>query len=732
MFKYSISKVLSAPINNELESLFAYCVNKHVARCNKYFEDYDSKKTHNQWANYFFDYLDSGNERSEYMSMIKNEYKMYFSLGRTEYSFLMERVHEDFHWFFDDDSEDKYSPKRLLDCVDSELREAKRYVNIQHYTVEVIQRVSNEIYCLRLSLNDDDSPKFHPSSRAQLNIGNLTYYGKIIEYDDDNDSVYVSFEKSIDEKSFGRRELIVDMTFILEGLKNRVFEYVQNYGMYKDLPVTKIFTRNLTQKRLQLERAFPINASLDEAQRKAFIGALSNDISFIWGPPGTGKSFVLANIIRALYSQKEKTLVCCISNVAVDQLLNKEIDLIDNEGLQLQSGEFYRSGKTLDERIQQTDYLFPDNSRMERLSVILKDKNTSINDKQKEIDKCKDDIRKAKAQGGNVRVYNLENNRLPRLLREKVELENDRQKIQDMIKKEMLCLVDSSKVIFSTIANAIIDEKLNDCEFDNLIVDEASMLSLPYFLAIAKNVKKRIIISGDFRQLGTVSLTPHYCLRKNIYDYCGILNSKYECVYPLLTQRRSAPEIVNLINEQFYDGILTTNNQESDKAIEVINVPRGEVKYCGTTRFNMDNIKQIVKILNAYRNSDSDDGKSTIGIITPYKGQVVRIENEIDFQFNKDNRAFFKRIKVGTIHKFQGSECDWIIYDMVDARNEAVGRLYKGKDGEHLVNVALSRARHKLTVVGDVVCLSKKGGAIGALVSNKVRGVFNHLCNMIN
>jgi superfamily I DNA and/or RNA helicase len=69
---------------------------------------------------------------------------------------------------------------------------------------------------------------------------------------------------------------------------------------------------------------------------------------------------------------------------------------------------------------------------------------------------------------------------------------------------------------------------------------------------------------------------------------------------------------------------------------------------------------------------------------------------------------------------------------MVDARNEAVGRLYKGKDGEHLVNVALSRARHKLTVVGDVVCLSKKGGAIGALVSNKVRGVFNHLCNMIN
>jgi len=57
-------------------------------------------------------------------------------------------------------------------------------------------------------------------------------------------------------------------------------------------------------------------------------------------------------------------------------------------------------------------------------------------------------------------------------------------------------------------------------------------------------------------------------------------------------------------------------------------------------------------------------------------------------------------IKPGTIHTFQGSECDVIIWDIVDAYNESIGILYKGECGERLVNVAVSRARSKLIIVG--------------------------------
>ena len=59
------------------------------------------------------------------------------------------------------------------------------------------------------------------------------------------------------------------------------------------------------------------------------------------------------------------------------------------------------------------------------------------------------------------------------------------------------------------------------------------------------------------------------------------------------------------------------------------------------------------------------------------------------------------RVKIGTIHSFQGSGFDVIIYDIVDNSEKNIGNLYKGINGERLVNVALSRAKHKLIIVGD-------------------------------
>ena len=73
----------------------------------------------------------------------------------------------------------------------------------------------------------------------------------------------------------------------------------------------------------------------------------------------------------------------------------------------------------------------------------------------------------------------------------------------------------------------------------------------------------------------------------------------------------------------------------------------------------------------------------------------------------KYDDAFDRRIKIGTVHTFQGSECDIIIFDMVDCavmengKQNRIGRLYSGNAGERLLNVAVSRARHKLIVVCD-------------------------------
>jgi superfamily I DNA and/or RNA helicase len=101
-----------------------------------------------------------------------------------------------------------------------------------------------------------------------------------------------------------------------------------------------------------------------------------------------------------------------------------------------------------------------------------------------------------------------------------------------------------------------------------------------------------------------------------------------------------------------------------------------------------------------------------IGVISPYNGQIIEIKRKLNNTMLTNSEL--SRIKVGTIHSFQGSGYDVIIYDIVDNSEKKLGLLYKGFNGERLVNVALSRAKHKLIIVGDpkVFSLSDELGEV--------------------
>ena len=140
------------------------------------------------------------------------------------------------------------------------------------------------------------------------------------------------------------------------------------------------------------------------------------------------------------------------------------------------------------------------------------------------------------------------------------------------------------------------------------------------------------------------------------------------------------------------------------KIIALKRVTDGAVRYTkGGTRQNKVFAENVISILDTL--SENKNADFTIGVITPYKGQVsllraLKKEREYDDHFDS-------RVKIGTVHTFQGSECDIIIFDMVDCpklesgRENRIGRLYSGNEGERLLNVAVSRAKHKLIVVCD-------------------------------
>ena len=331
--------------------------------------------------------------------------------------------------------------------------------------------------------------------------------------------------------------------------------------------------------------------------------------------------------------------------------------------------------------------------------------------------------------------------------------ENERSKVISLIIETEKSLDDELKkyihqanVVFCTASRAILDNSIRESKFDNIIVDEGSMMAIPNLLAIIQNVSKRIIIAGDFRQLGPIALSSSNASAMWLHnDLFYIIDpdqdqlSKHECIKMLTMQRRSDKDIIKYSNKFFYENKLETKKGigdgkaypiiQKDLRSEFIDLTLNPNYKCERTKEHSRRNKLSKDVaLSILHEIQKVRDIRTVGIITPYNGQCSFYKRTI----NKNSNLFTKfNIKIGTVHTFQGSECDVIIYDMVDSiqdiKNEEipVGNLYYGKNGEKLINVAFSRAIRKLIVIGCSRVL--KEGLKSELVSTNTKKLINEL-----
>ena len=709
--------VLRQPKSSSVDDLFEFAV-KRVAKNHMGKPSLLDANTTAQWSNICFNYPGTKfNERQDYMMRIKNKFSAYFKRRGFKCSFDFEQIVRDFPQFFQG-GESRTPIKEinldaLIGAVQTEKYLSQQPKNRLTYKVERIEKLdgAKHLYQFYLDLGDDDIASFYDGMAIKLKIGN-SYMGNSyyecegIDYDMAEEILTIRSERTI----IGRYGTIyLDTTFILEALCNKLID-LKNQGFLMGQPGRKFLpdnTRNLSTVQDEVEIYSPIVKNLDSFQIKAHNESIKKDISFIWGPPGTGKSYTLAALINSLFRNDSSTLVCCISNVAVDQLLNKVIDVVINLNLRLRPGQFLRSGHTIDSRLLQLDYLFPSDFETKRI--------------RKRITEL---TQKIASPGYDTKTKAL--------------FKEQRIDLRDALKNRVETLIGGSKIVFSTISNYILSKPLIDKKFDNLIVDEASMISLPYLMAIASKIAKRIILVGDPNQLGPISINPDRLLRDSIFDYCKVFNSEadHPALHQLLTQRRSHSSIVNLTNNVFYNGRLKPVIQNSPdwvingpiggKIVKIINkgIENNEVKLWGTSRRNYGTHYVFMELLEEYHKYWRKTNENiSIGIITPYRAQVRLYYDKVRKAYS--NSKFFKNIRIGTIHTFQGSECDIIFFDLVEESPTAVSRLLNDKEGERLITVALTRARHKLIVAGDTRRFEYSTGI--ASVSDKVCQVLRSL-----
>jgi len=677
----------------------------------------DKPFTHQAWANMIFHFKNSATERSELMSIVKREYSVYFN-DELQYCFIGDKIRANFPYLFGiKESDDLF--ERMDQALEAECAEQRSSKNQKRYSVIFWELISKDkdlhVYKVSIRVEEGDDPHFSEGMPLEVKTTDTYYYCEALEFDYVNSFLF--FSSQVPVYITANTKVWSDPSFNTVALKDLLKEISFN-PIDRNLPIFKFLnctTANLSSVGYSVYPEY-LDRLLesDISQQEAFKAALGNDITFIWGPPGTGKSYTLAAIIMALYYMKnERTAVCCLSNVAVDQLTNKVVDIIDAHVGEMPRGEFYRAGRIHDTRLISKDFLFPDDDTSCNLRDAIEMLNDAIDNYRKKQEQYSDNAIILKAQ---LKEYRAQ------------------------LKDHTDYLIGKVKVVFSTISNFVINPRLKDGLFDNLIVDEASMLAEPQLIALARKVSKRIILVGDFQQLSPITVAGVPILRNSVFGLCNINigHTDHPALHQLLNQRRSNPKIVDVINSTFYHDRLIAMNSKYDPVVArapfssvvigLKSVSNGAVRFTkGGTRQNVMNAYAVIELLDKYYKPDEHE-TFTIGVITPYRGQVALLKSlflgkgyDLDFQ---------ERVRIGTVHTFQGSECNVIIFDMVDCsrfekgKESYFGRIYGGEQGEQLMNVAVSRAKNKLIVVCEPEYLKLCPGGV---ISSKSYTIFQKL-----
>ncbi|NYE27237.1 RecA/RadA recombinase [Rhodanobacter sp. K2T2] len=253
--------------------------------------------------------------------------------------------------------------------------------------------------------------------------------------------------------------------------------------------------------------------------------------------------------------------------------------------------------------------------------------------------------------------------------------------------------------------HSIVNSIAKGAILDYVIIDEASLQDIvPGILALG--CAKNLIVVGDNRQLAHIPvilglLAPidaYDCERYSLLDSCiGVF--KEALPRTLLKEHyRCHPRIIQFCNQQFYDNALVPMTQDNGEApLRLVVTAKGNHTRQNT---NLRELDSLLKVLEDEGEPVGLDGDGR-GFIAPFRAQVNLSGTRLPADFVKD-----------TVHKFQGRECDEIVFSTVldKKRYNQERKRLDFVDDPRMINVAVSRAKHRFTLVtGDEVFTSNNG-----------------------
>lgn len=434
------------------------------------------------------------------------------------------------------------------------------------------------------------------------------------------------------------------------------------------------------------------NNKLNNAQLDAVKKILAaNELAIVHGPPGTGKTTTLVQAIKALLKhQLKQILVVAPSNAAVDLLSEKLFD----EGLNV-----VRVGNPA--RVS------------ERLMALTLDSKTTLHHSFKEI-------KRLKKQAGEYRdmAQKYKRSSGPAEREQRKALRAEARNISKEVERTEQYIIDDvlskASVITATLVGAN-HYTVRNIKFHTVVIDEAGQALEPAcWIPILKGQK--VVMAGDHCQLPPTIKSAEAAkggLIETLMEKAVALHP--EAVVLLEEQYRMNEIIAGFSSKEFYGGRLHAHPSVAHRLLFANDSPLHfidtagcgfEEKREGTSLSNPEEahflVKQLIHFVNGLQSVYTIENFPSIAVISPYKHQVEVLKGMV---FSSTEIQELKNfITVNTIDSFQGQERDAVYISMVRSNTEnVIGFLADVRR----MNVAMTRARKKLVVIGDSATISQ-------------------------
>ena len=327
--------------------------------------------------------------------------------------------------------------------------------------------------------------------------------------------------------------------------------------------------------------------------------------------------------------------------------------------------------------------------------------------------------------------------RLSKIRARLVEIERELKELRER-------LLQNCKVLATTVYRTYLGRGLLRM-FDTMVVDEASMLMPPLVYYAAGLARSSVVVTGDFRQLPPIVMSEDPLAKEwlacDVFEKVGIpehMVTKQDTpeLVTLRTQYRMCEPICGVINTFFYPDCPLRTHPSVRSCPGDFPLAEAPLLFIDTTsfhpwaafrtgshsRYNLFHALLVRNIVCYLAQTGflppAGVPNDAVGVVTPYAAQARLIQALLRDRLKKQSAGV-----AATVHRFQGNEKRVILLDLTDAPGVPLSRFLRvtrlEETGARLFNVALSRARHHIVLVGNMDYLRRKaptGGFVRRII----------------